>query len=301
MIDVALDELVVTDRVADGGQGSVFRLSDGTLLKLYHAGIAVLAAELGRLIDQPVRQRLGASAAWPTGRVFHGGRCVGLLMPEAPARFATTLAGRSRLLELQFLLYPRQSPWAAVPVPDATARHRLAVGYARLFDLLHTGGVVVGDVSMRNLLWTLAGGPAVFAIDCDGFRVAGRPPAVRPASTAGWGDPSCPHEVTLDSDRYKLALLTLRLLLGNHTVTPADVCAKPLLRAACTPAVAALAALATCPGSRPAAAHWVAALTGDAVPGGGRIAFSCFPLPVERGTGKTVSMPIARAQDGNRR
>ena len=77
-----------------------------------------------------------------------------------------------------------------------------------------------------------AGGPAVFAIDCDGFRLAGRPPAVRPADTAGWGDPACPREVTLDSDRYKLALVTVRVLLGNHTVTPEDVCAKPLLRAA---------------------------------------------------------------------
>lgn len=301
MTDVALDELLVTDRLADGGQGSVFRLSDGTLLKLYHAGIAVLAAELGRLIELPVRERVGASSAWPTGRVFHGGRCVGVLMPAAPTRFHTTLAGRQSLLELQFLLYPRRATWAELPAPDAAARHALAAGYARLFDVLHTGGVVVGDVSMRNLLWTLTGGPAVFAIDCDGFRLAGRPPAVRQAGTAGWGDPSCPHQVTLDSDRYKLALLMLRLLLGNHVVTPADVCAKPLLRAAYPPSVVALAALATQPGHRPAAARWVAALTGDAVSRGDRIAHSRFPLPRFSGNGKAVSMPIARAQDGNRR
>jgi hypothetical protein len=115
-------------------------------------------------------------------------------------------------------------------------------------------------VSMRNLLWTLIGGPGVFAIDCDGFRVAGRPPAVRPADTAGWADPACPREVTLDTDRYKLALLTVRLLLGNHRVTPEEVRAKPLLRGRLGPALALLAARAAEPGRRPAAECWLGAL-----------------------------------------
>ncbi len=299
--DVSLTDLTVAEKLADGGQGTVFRLTDGRLLKLYHPGVAVLAAELGRLIRLPVRELVGASTSWPVGRVFHRGRCVGLVMPEAPRRFTTRLAGRTRLLELQFLLYPKRAMWASLTLPDATDRRRLAAGYARLFDVLHRNEIVVGDGSMRNLLWTLSGGPGVYAIDCDGFRLVGRPPAVRPADTAGWVDPASPRAVTLDTDRYKLALLTVRLLAGNHTVTPADVAAKPLLRSGFDAAVTALAGRAGQPGARPSAAAWLAALSGDAAAGGSRITFSCFPFPGCGGTGKALPIVSVPAQDGNRR
>ncbi len=261
--DARLADLAATDHVADGGQGTVFRLSRpaGTLLKLYHREVAVLSGELRRLIDLPAREVVASRTAWPSGRVFDRGRCVGLLMPEAPARFTTTIAGRRRLLELQYLLYPQRAMWADLTLPTEEERRRIAVGYLELFTELHRNDVMVGDVSMRNLLWTLQDGPAVYAIDCDGFRLAGRPPAVRPADTAGWTDPAGQREVTLDTDRYKVALLTLRLLLGNHRVTPEEVGAKPLLRARLGPALTALAARAAAPGRRPAAECWLGALT----------------------------------------
>jgi DNA-binding helix-hairpin-helix protein with protein kinase domain len=264
MTDVALADLTAAAKIADGGQGRVFRLADpaGTLLKLYHPGIAVLPDELGRLIDLGRGDLRAAPLAWPSGRVFDGGRCVGLLMPEAPARFVTSIAGRRRLLELQFLLYPRRAMWADLALPTDTERRRLAAAYVELFQDLHTAGVMIGDVSMRNLLWTLADGPAVFAIDCDGFRLTGRPPAVRPAGTAGWGDPARPCEVTVDTDRYKLALVTLRVLLGDHAVTPEDVCGKPSAWRSLGPSLTALARHAAEPGSRPAAECWLAAIGG---------------------------------------
>ncbi|HEX6352035.1 hypothetical protein [Actinophytocola sp.] len=262
--DVALADLTAAAKIADGGQGRVFRLASppGVLLKLYHRGVTVLPEELGRLIDLPGDRRdLGvAPVAWPVGRVFDDGRCVGSLVPEAPAEFATSLAGRRRLLELQFLLYPRRAMWADLVLPTDTERRGLAVAYVELFRVLHGNGVVVGDVSMRNLLWTLATGPAVFAIDCDGFRLAGRPPAVRSVDTAGWTDPARPPEVTVDTDRYKLALVALRVLLGNHEVTPEDVCrgAFPL-----DPELTALARHAVRPGRRPPAECWLGALGAD--------------------------------------
>lgn len=260
--DTQLTDLTAAAKVAEGGQGTVFRLArpSGTLLKLYHREVAVLATELGRLIDLPARDVVATRTAWPSGRVFHHGRCVGLLMPEAPDRFATTIAGRRRLLELQYLLYPRRAMWADLTLPTEAERRGLAAGFVELFRTLHDHDVVVGDVSMRNLLWTLSGGPGVFAIDCDGFRLTGRPPAVRPADTAGWADPACPRDVTLDTDRYKLALLTLRLLLGNHRVTPEEVRAKPLLRGRLGPALTLLATRAAEPGRRPAAECWLGAL-----------------------------------------
>jgi DNA-binding helix-hairpin-helix protein with protein kinase domain len=269
--DAELADLGVADRLADGGQGAVFRLSRpaGLALKLYHAGVEVRADELARLIDLPARlstqdrRRLDAMTAWPCGRVFRDGECVGFLMREVPGRFRTRLAGRSCLLEVQFLLYPRRAMWDELILPSGAQRCWLAVHYLRLFEVLHRNGVVVADVSMRNLLWTLTGGPGVFALDCDGFALAEGPPAVRSADTVGWVDPAArPGEATLDSDRYKLALLTLRLLLGDHAVTPEDVRASTALRAALGSRLVALAVRAARPGSRPPAGAWLKALTG---------------------------------------
>jgi DNA-binding helix-hairpin-helix protein with protein kinase domain len=249
----------------------VFRLSRpaGLLLKRYHDDVEVLAGELGELIDLPAamsaadRALVTDTTAWPTGRVFRDGRCVGLLMPEAPARFATRLAGRRCLLELQYLLYPRRKMWDELELPSGAERAWLAVHYLRLFEVLHRNKVIVADVSMRNLLWTLSGGPAVFAIDCDGFRIDDRPPPVRSADTVGWADPAArPGRATLDSDRYKLALLTLRVLLGNHSVRPEDVRSSASLRAVLGPELTTLATRAAHEGGRPPANSWMAALTG---------------------------------------
>jgi len=269
--DAELADLGIAAPLADGGQGVVYRLARpaGMLLKHYHDDVEVLPVELGRLIDLPAgmtdadRAHVTAATAWPSGRVFRDGRCVGLLMREAPERFATRLAGRRRLLELQFLLYPRRAMWKQLELPSGAQRCWLAVHYLRLFDVLHRNKVVFADVSMRNLLWTLTGGPAVFAIDCDSFRVADRPAPVRPRDTVGWADPAAgPGEATIDSDRYKLALLTVRLLLGDHAVTPEEACASPAMRAALGPVLTALAAAAAHPGRRPPANSWLKALTG---------------------------------------
>ena len=269
--DAELADLGIDDRLADGGQGVVFRLSrpDGRLLKHYHDDVEVLAGELARLIELPAvmsaadREFVTDTTAWPTGRVFHDGRCVGLLMREAPTRFATRLAGRRCLLELQYLLYPRRAMWGELELPSGAQRVWLAVHYLRLFEVLHRNNVIVADVSMRNLLWTLSGGPGVFAIDCDGFRIADRPPPVRSVDTVGWADPAArPGLATLDSDRYKLALLTLRLLLGSHAVRPEDVRSSASLRAVLGPELTTLATRAADPGGRPAADSWMKALTG---------------------------------------
>jgi DNA-binding helix-hairpin-helix protein with protein kinase domain len=270
--DAELADLGVGEQLADGGQGVVYRLSRpaGLLLKHYHDYVEVLPDELARLIDLPAgmtaadRGLVLTSTAWPSGRVFRDGRCVGLLMREAPPRFATRLAGRRCLLELQFLLYPRRAMWGELALPSGVERCWLAVHYLRLFEVLHRNKVVVADVSMRNLLWTLSGGTGVFAIDCDGYRIADRPPAVRSADTVGWADPAArAGEATPDSDRYKLALLTLRLLLGQHAVTPEEVRSSAALHASLGPELSALAARAARPGERPPAEHWLAAITGQ--------------------------------------
>jgi DNA-binding helix-hairpin-helix protein with protein kinase domain len=261
--DVQLSGLGPAERLTDGGQGTVFRLPThpGFLLKHYHDGVGVDAAELGRLIDLPRQlsagdQRLVRIAmAWPRCRVFDGDRLVGFVMPQAPGWFHTLIGGRSRPLELQFLLYPRRAMWPDLPLPDLGQRAALAGRMVALFDVLHRNGLVVGDVSMKNFLWTISGPPAVFAVDCDGFQVVGRGPAVQPAETEGWQDPA--GSGTLDSDRYKLALLVLRMLLVDHGATPDMAVHDRLLG----PDIVALAERARTPGTRPDAGTWRRALS----------------------------------------
>jgi DNA-binding helix-hairpin-helix protein with protein kinase domain len=261
--DVQLSGLGPTERLTDGGQGTVCRLPThpGFLLKHYHDGVGVNATELGRLIDLPRRLGVGdqqlvrTAMAWPRCRVFDGDRLVGFVMPQAPRRFHTWIGGRSRPLELQFLLYPRRAMWPDLPLPDLGQRAALAGRMVALFDVLHRNGLVVGDVSMKNFLWTISGPPAVFAVDCDGFQVVGREPAVQPAETEGWQDPA--GSGTLDSDRYKLALLVLRVLLVDHGATPDTAVGGRLLG----PEIVALAELARTPGTRPDAGAWRRALS----------------------------------------
>jgi hypothetical protein len=287
--DVQLSGLGPTERLTDGGQGTVFRLPThpGFLLKHYHDGVGVDAAELGRLIDLPRhlsagdQQSVRTAMAWPRCRVFDGDRLVGFVMPQAPGWFHTWLGGRSRPLELQFLLYPRRAMWPSLPLPDLGGRAALAGRMVALFDVLHRNGLVVGDVSMKNFLWTISGPPAVFAVDCDGFQVVGRRAAVQPVETEGWQDPA--DSGPLDSDRYKLALLVLRILLVDHVATP-----DTAVRGRLEPEIVALAERARIPGARPDAGAWRRALArGDRVD----------PVPRIKSPqrlGEAVSRPLLR-------
>jgi hypothetical protein len=277
--DVQLAALAPFEQLGDGGQGTVYRLprSPGWLLKRYHPNVPVNPDELSMLIgcpkrmSEPDRRFVMATTAWPVALVFDRHHCVGFLMGEAPARFQTEIAEREVLRELQYLVYEQRKMWSDLRLPSPDERLTLVYAYVQLFRVLHRYGVIMGDVSMRNLLWTLQDGPAVFAIDCDSFRIDGRPPAVPQAQTPDWADPAASEGLaTLDSDRYKLALLVTRVLLTNPRATPEHILASAELQSRFDPdivgAVVGLLQLATRSGHRPPAEAWIAALEGSPMP-----------------------------------
>jgi hypothetical protein len=112
--------------------------------------------------------------------------------------------------------------WQNLAIPSNEWKSRFLVATAQLFDTLHAHSIIVGDVSMRNLLWSPGGDPCVFLIDCDSMRVVGEEPAVPSAFTPDWDDPLDPLGNTIDSDRYKLALIILRVLTVVPAVCPED-------------------------------------------------------------------------------
>ncbi|MCD0445247.1 hypothetical protein LO763_16655 [Glycomyces sp. A-F 0318] len=266
----SLDELGALTKLADGGQGAVYRAArmPGELFKRYLDPSQLNVGELKRLIrrihaderSERVRETILNGTAWPTGVVLEDGRHVGMMMPEAPPRFSTSIGGKSRLKELQFLIFEPKPMWREVGLPDAEQRRELVTGYVRLFKALHDADVVIGDVSPRNLLWTLDPAPAVYAIDCDGFRVNGYPAATPQAQTPDWVDPDQETgRASFDSDRFKLALLVIRVLLVEPKATPQQVAADPRRRGVLGDRLAELVQK-TAGGERCHAVEWLRAL-----------------------------------------
>ncbi|MER5474087.1 hypothetical protein ABZX90_40520 [Streptomyces sp. NPDC002935] len=273
--DVSLGSLTLGARVGDGGQGEVYGVSgpDRLLYKSYREPGKVDGGELAALVAlrqglAPAdRERLDRETAWPLCRVMDGGTTTGFLMRRAPDSMTwRTSRGEGRLTDLSYLLRPPRAAWQDVAQPSPAERYALVVAVLGLFRWLHTLGLVVGDVSHANVLWTVRPGPAPYLLDCDGARLVGRPPVLEQADTPDWHDPlAAPGTATVDSDRYKTALVVGRVLSQDPYVAPG----KPLqplsgvLDDRRDSAVRALWEQAAGPrGTRPHLAQWCTALAG---------------------------------------
>jgi DNA-binding helix-hairpin-helix protein with protein kinase domain len=268
--DIDKKELSVGDKLGTGGQGDVFDLLDqgaGYVYKAYKSSavngeaLAELAA-LPRALTGTERTRLLRQSAWPLARVVDAGRVTGFVMRKVPKEFWDRTTAGPQLRELQYLLYEPKPLWGDITPLDAAGRLEVARQAAALFFLLHAKGLVMGDVSMRNLLW--ASSPtAIFLLDCDGFRTVGSQPVLDQTHTPDWNDPHQPAAgPDLDSDRYKLALLVGRVLTKAATVRPGEpLTFVPGLPERITTAVAArFADAGQARGLRPDAGQWMRAL-----------------------------------------
>lgn len=165
--DIGLALLPAGPEAGRGGQGLVRRL-DGVpavLFKRYLEPRRVHGPALAELVALRLalppddRDRLDAQAAWPLCRVVDGPRCVGFLMREAPASMSwRTASGASRLTEAQHLLYPEKPATQGVVRPDPEQRLALVLELLGLIDRLHRLGLVIGDLSHANVLWSVRPG-----------------------------------------------------------------------------------------------------------------------------------------------
>lgn len=272
--DVDEASLHLDGELGSGGQGTVHRLigwSGPLVYKRYKVpgadGDALAAlVRLPATLAPAERDRLLHDTAWPLARVVRGGQVTGFLMQAIPWRyFGLNAAGDMKARQLQFLLFDQKPMWGnIVSVPmTASLRASVAAECTRLVFLLHSKKLVIGDVSLMNILWTPGSPAEVFFIDCDGIRVTGARPVLPQADTPDWDDPEQgPSGPDLDSDRYKLALLVGRVLCGRAMLRPG----QPLPFQPGTPArvssqVSRLWDRAKARGSRPDAWEWLQALT----------------------------------------
>ncbi|RUP27141.1 MAG: hypothetical protein EKK51_27930 [Mycolicibacterium sp.] len=238
----AMDEL---DR---GGFGVVYRLTSHTL-----PGFAELAykeftttpsveevanltslVEFRSRLDTRSRAVLDDVAAWPLQLVTRGRVVCGFVMQLIPAEFF----GRQLLPSGLTVELPVKSQWlvvdpakadaAGIAVPDVDdlpARLVLCAKVAHAFGVLHRAGLVYGDLSLNNVMFSAATPPRAMLVDCDAVQAPGMA-SIGQAHTDDWTPPECASSgVPQDAqtDRYKLALFILRVLTpGPHASQSVD-------------------------------------------------------------------------------
>jgi hypothetical protein len=232
---IRIEDLRIGEPLAEGGEGRVFTLplQPHLVLKSYRRPaprgfLDDLVAWPGSSARADLAARVNAAAAWPASVVIDGGgAATGLLMPRAPRRFALRHRdGTTRLASLSYLTADpahREMAYGLLLPPDASPeRLGLVYALARLLEAFELGAPRVGhgDLSTKNVLWSLQRGPEIFVIDCDNcerFDADGHPlgdAGRRRAMTPNWDDPVVPGggNPTLASDRYSLALIFLRVV-----------------------------------------------------------------------------------------
>ncbi|MDF9814794.1 hypothetical protein [Streptomyces sp. SPB162] len=270
---VDLDSLVKERHLGKGGQGEVWAIKERKINKewpiaykeysdfsLREADFAALEAmvEFIPSLDAAVGRWLAERSAWPVAIVDHAGRSRGFLMRQVPDDFTTELAtapGRQRIADFQFLLNDQQYiERIGITISD---RQRLLLlkDLADLLARLHKLDVAVGDLSAKNLLFTLAPRPACFFIDCDAMRLRGRS-VLDQAETPGWKVPDGEPLATAEGDRYKFTLLAIRLFLGEQEGTGT----AQLAQVSNELAVLAGSGLSADPKDRPSMQDWGGAL-----------------------------------------
>jgi serine/threonine protein kinase len=224
------------DRLAQGGQGIVYRAPSartgfaksmvykeyklGTLASLDVSALEAMPEFLESLQFRDGARLIGL-ASWPCALVEDGGSITGFVMPSIPQEYFTvfwTSKGPSRVAaEFQHLLNEPQVLAMRFQSGVITDRQRyeLLDEVVTALDFLHEHGVCVGDISPKNLLFSLSGSPSVYFLDCDAMRINGISLA-RQLETPDWEIPSGEEKATPYSDRYKLGLLALRLIVGSQ-------------------------------------------------------------------------------------
>jgi hypothetical protein len=181
-----------------------------------------------------------SGAAWPVSSVVGDDPSIalGTLMPRAPAEYwLRHRDGTKRLATLSYLATDPERIAVAygvlMPPPGAPERVALVYALARLLEAWQSGPplprVVHGDLSAKNVLWSLQPAPAVYVLDCDGATVRYGPDELggelpdnadrRPrATTPNWDDPALAPGAppTRASDRYMLGITFLRVVGAAH-------------------------------------------------------------------------------------
>jgi hypothetical protein len=207
------DQLGELENIASGGQATLFAVpdlklpdADGPLVyKEYNDAILAKSArairyglpqllEIPDRLPQAKRDLLNARTAWPLALVLNGEQASGIIMKRIRPVFQFTMhlsAGpKETIFDLQQVLRP-ESERSAFEVPPLSVdqRGRLVARLAICMELFHDNGLIVGDLSSKNVAVSNPGKLSeVYPkfLDTDSFRLAGNRPPVQQGSTPDW-------------------------------------------------------------------------------------------------------------------
>lgn len=213
-----------------GGQGAVYQLVEfpDFVYKRYHRSMRGAAQSFDELIVAgqalaPFLEHAGVTAVWPVLACGVGSQVDGYVMQRIPDRFSIEM----------------NTPYGS-RIEDATLDHALAIDPTKKFrsnrevspeerleivrlvgvflDTLHRNDLVYGDLSLKNLRYSLD--PVrLLVMDLDAVHRISTPLIDRKdlVHTPDWGDPLAPGQVPLgfDLDRYRFSLLVYRLVVAN--------------------------------------------------------------------------------------
>jgi serine/threonine protein kinase len=229
------DQLGPLTKIGQGGQGVVYqtpniktKFAESMVYKQYKANLQVDFAALAAmptLVEESLSyhdaERLVSIAAWPCALVEDNGTPTGFVMPTIPDEFNTPLTTvksvEPGLAEFQYLLNDPSIVQRLGITIDDVQRYTLLREVASALVFLHKHSVCVGDISPRNLLFSLSPTEGVYFVDCDAMRINGVS-ALPHVETPGWEVPNGEEPSTIQSDTYKLGLLALRLLAGDQDI-----------------------------------------------------------------------------------
>ena len=149
------------DKLASGGEGTIYDLGDGTVAKLYHAS----KLTVGRRDKLEKMVALGfrcPGVCWPQELLYDRNGCfVGYRMQ------------RARGQELQRCLFTRPALEKSFPEWKKVDTVQLCVTILEKICALHSQGIILGDINPLNIL--VVSPEEVWFVDCDSYQVGGYP------------------------------------------------------------------------------------------------------------------------------
>ena len=200
--------------IGSGAEGEVYRLTDTADLcaKIYYTPNPTVRERLDALMRLPVAGWRGDNSehchvAWPVAALRDdSGQTRGFLMPFIEGVPATTL-------------FDSKQRACALHEPSWRTSITAAARIARMFDMLHQAGIVMGDVSPTNVIISQSG--HITLIDCDTVQFTDPESGRRYAHTKitpEYGPPEAPAgNLQPSHDNFGLAIMICQLLMdGEH-------------------------------------------------------------------------------------
>ena len=153
--------LCLGEKIATGGEGSIYDLGDGTVAKIYHRGKLTVGRreKLERMTAEPVDC---AGVCWPRE-----------LLRDTEGNFVGYRMERARGTELQRALFTRPALETHFPDWKKADMVQLCITILEKICALHERGIILGDINPLNIL--VVSSTEVWFVDCDSYQIGGYP------------------------------------------------------------------------------------------------------------------------------